>query len=487
MSFDGTEALWERIVRRAEATPESLFAVDERGVRYTFARYHDEAEAVAAGLYHDGVRPAGTVAWQMPTWLDTLVLIGALARLDCIQVPLLPNYGCREVEHACGAIGVARMITPTASGRDLPHADTKALPRFLRDEADPIRWIFHTSGTSALPKGVLHTDATTFAASRAWSVPAEITAADRLTLNFPVAHIGGLSLLNIALDVGSPLVVIERFLPDEAVALFERERVTLAGAGPAFFLGYLDVQRRSPQRRILPTVRVFPSGGAPKSPALHQQLIDVFGVGMASNYGLTECPNVTGTPMDAPPDKAAHTEGLAVQGIMLSVRDVSGKELPPGGEGELWVRGPQLCRGYVDAALDKDSFDERGFFRTGDLVSVDAEGFVSVVGRLKDIIIRKGENISAKEVEDLLHEHPKVAEAAVIGLRDIERGELCCAVITVADEGAGAPTLAELREFLLDRGLMLQKVPERLEVVDDFPRAAAYGKIVKADLRRRFN
>jgi non-ribosomal peptide synthetase component E (peptide arylation enzyme) len=147
------------------------------------------------------------------------------------------------------------------------------------------------------------------------------------------------------------------------------------------------------------------------------------------------------------------------------------------------VRGPQVCRGYLDAKLDAEAFDPDGFFRTGDLGRLDAEGFLSVSGRRKEIIIRNGEKISAKEIEDLLYAHPRIAEAAVIGLPDPQTGERCCAVV-VPREGGGVD-LAAIARYCRDAGLAHQKVPERLELVAELPRNAS-GKVQKHELRRRF-
>jgi non-ribosomal peptide synthetase component E (peptide arylation enzyme) len=163
---------------------------------------------------------------------------------------------------------------------------------------------------------------------------------------------------------------------------------------------------------------------------------------------------------------------------------LDGELATTGEEGEIRVRGPHLFRGYVDAALDADAVDADGFLRTGDLGSLDAGGWLTVTGRLKDVIIRKGENISAKELEDHLSAHPKLRDVAVVGLPDAERGELACAVVVPAD-AAAPPTLGELGAFLRSRGLAAQKLPERLELVSELPRNAS-GKILKRDLQARF-
>jgi acyl-CoA synthetase (AMP-forming)/AMP-acid ligase II len=180
----------------------------------------------------------------------------------------------------------------------------------------------------------------------------------------------------------------------------------------------------------------------------------------------------------------AHTEGRAADGMEIVAIGEDGAVLPPGVDGELRVRGPHMFVGYVDPALTEAAFDENGFFRTGDIGHLDADGYVVITGRLKDVIIRKGENISAKELEDLLYEHPKVSDVAIIGLPDPARGELVCAVVACVP-GAEPLTMDEMRKHLLGRKLITRKLPEQLEIVDALPRNAA-GKVLKHELRSRY-
>jgi non-ribosomal peptide synthetase component E (peptide arylation enzyme) len=188
---------------------------------------------------------------------------------------------------------------------------------------------------------------------------------------------------------------------------------------------------------------------------------------------------------DDPDEKLAHTEGRPCPPeAVLRIVGADGSDRGPGEEGEIRAKAPQQCTGCLDSALDAAAFDDQGFFRTGDLGALDADGFLTITGRLKDVIIRKGENISAKELEDLLYRHPKVEDVAVIGLPDPDTGERACAVVVSA--GAGNPvTLGEIAGFLKAEGLMLQKLPERLEFIDELPRNPT-GKVLKHELRQRF-
>jgi acyl-CoA synthetase (AMP-forming)/AMP-acid ligase II len=199
---------------------------------------------------------------------------------------------------------------------------------------------------------------------------------------------------------------------------------------------------------------------------------------------MTECGIVCANDVDDLDERLANTEGRPIDGVELRVRSFDGRPAAMGDEGEVQLRGPAVCRGYVDPVASAAAFDDEGWFHTGDIGFVDAEGYVTLTGRLKDIIIRKGENISANEIEDLLYTHPKVADAAVIGLPDSTRGELVCAVVTAA-AGSLALGFEEMVEHFRQARVMTQKIPERLEVVDEIPRNPT-GKILKHELRSRF-
>ncbi len=511
----GAPSLWSLVERRASATPDRVLAVEDTGVRLTFAAYRDRCIAAAAGLaVCHGVGEGTPVSWELPTWVESLVLVGALARLGARQNPIIPIYRGREVGFVTRQSGARLLVVPpsyrgfdfaamaaeVAAGSDgldvlvadraLPEADPASLPPPApdpeRDEAAPVRWVFYTSGTTADPKGALHTDLTVLASALAMSECLAITEDDVSALVFPFTHIGGIGWLMAALVTGCSLLVTEAFDPAATPAFLADHGVTLAGSGTPFHQAYLAAQRARPPGAgsLFPAVRAYPGGGAPKPPQLHRDVREeIGGLGIVSGYGLTEAPIVAMATIDDPDGKLAETEGRATAGVTIRVVDGDGRPLPPGDEGELRVRGPQVTRGYLDASLDAAAFDEEGFFRTGDLGRLDAEGYVTITGRLKDVIIRNGENISAKEVEDLLYGHAAVADVAVVGLPDERTGERACAVVALRP--GEALDLEGVRSFLVGAGLRLQAVPEQLEVVDAVPRNPA-GKILKQALRDRF-
>ncbi len=353
------------------------------------------------------------------------------------------------------------------------------------DDLAPAQWLFYTSGTAGLPKGVRHTDATLAAAAAGMVDHLAITEDDRSGIAFPIAHIGGPINLMAGLQSGATLILIEQFDPEPTAGVLAREGVTMAGSGTAFHLAYLDVQAGRPDAPLFPALRCCPGGGAPKPAGLHERVKrELGGCGIVSSWGLTEAPVLTmGRPTD-PDAKLSASEGRPLPGVDLRVVATDGRPCRAGEPGELRVRAPQVMLGYVDRSLDGDAFDDEGYLRTGDLGVVDAEGYVSITGRLKDVVIRNGENIATAEVEELVRGHPAVADAAVIGLLDERTGERVCAVVEVVP-GAPAPTLSSLGEFLKGKGLRTIAWPEQLEVVTTLPRTVA-GKIDKRELADRF-
>ncbi len=504
--------LWELVEARAADTPDAAVAVDEDGRTLTAREFRDAAERAAAGLQELGVGPDTPVSWMLPTWLESAVLVAALARLGAVQNPMIPILGPREMRFIAGQTGArllvvppewrgrpyddeAREIAADQGGLDvlvvdkkLPEGDPASLPPPPEPTtaADaPVRWVFYTSGTTADPKGARHTDHSVKASAVGMIEALEIGPDDRTAMVFPFTHIGGIGWLFAMLITGCCGVLVESFVPKTTIPVLQRERITMAGAGTPFHMAYLAAQREQPGTPLFPDARVYPGGGAPKPPQLHYEVKqELGGVGVVSGWGLTEAPILTMNTVHDTDQQLAESEGSPTPGVTLRVVKLTGDEAAAGEEGELRAKGPQVMKGYVDASLDADAFDEEGWFRTGDLGVLEADGHVRITGRLKDVIIRKGETISAKEVEDLLFTHPKIGDAAVIGLPDPKAGERVCAVV-VAAQPDDAPTLAEVFEFLKGAGLTVQKIPEQLEVVDVLPRNPA-GKVLKHELRAKY-
>ncbi|MEU0114877.1 AMP-binding protein [Streptomyces bobili] len=487
-----SRTLWDLLARRAALTPDRpVLLQDDRAL--TFGALRDRAERTAAGLYGMGVRPGTVVAWQLPTRLETAVLSFALARLGAVQTPVIPFYRDREVGFALreskaeffAVPGVWRGFDHTEMARrlgakgvfeaydDLPEGDPAVLPG-APTEGTSVRWIYWTSGTTSDPKGVLHTDRSLLAGGACLANALRLTADDVGSMAFPYAHIAGPDYTVMLLLYGFPAVMFEHFSLPDALTEYRRHGVTVAGGSTAFYSMFLTEQRKRPGVPVIPTLRLLAGGGAPKPPELYHCVVREMGVRLTHGYGMTEVPMIT---MGAPDDTADHlatTEGRPPEGMEIRIVD-----------GEVRLRGEAVCQGYLDPAQTAEAFDPDGFLRTGDLGHVTDTGHLVLTGRLKDVIIRKGENISAKEIEDLLHTHPAVGDVAVIGLPDPERGERVCAVVE-QPEGSEHLTLAVVTAHLRAAGLSVHKLPEQLEVVDSLPRNETLRKVLKYRLRERY-
>ncbi|WP_405967434.1 AMP-binding protein [Streptomyces sp. NBC_00015] len=492
--LSASRTLWDLLAHRADLTPgRRVLLQDDRAL--TFGELRESAERVAAGLHDMGVRPGTVVAWQLPTRLETAVLSFALARLGAVQSPVIPFYRDREVGFALreskaeffAVPGVWRGFDHAEMARrlgakgvfeaydELPDGDPAVLPP-PPSEGTSVRWIYWTSGTTSDPKGVLHTDRSLIAGGSCLAHALRLTADDVGSMAFPYAHIAGPDYTVMLLLYGFPAVMFEHFALPDALDGYRRHGVTVAGGSTAFYSMFLAEQRKRPHTPLIPSLRLLAGGGAPKPPEVYHAVVREMGVQLTHGYGMTEVPMIT---MGAPDDTAenlATTEGRPPEGMRIRVVD-----------GEVRLRGEAVCQGYLDPAQTAEAFDAEGFLRTGDLGHVTGSGHLVLTGRLKDVIIRKGENVSAKEIEDLLAAHPAVADVAVIGLPDAERGELVCAVVERAP-GAGEPlTLATMTSYLRAGGLSVHKLPERLEVVDALPRNETLRKVLKYKLRERFS
>lgn len=509
---------WDLVVRAASQRPGHVLLADDHGCSLTAAQLAAAAEGFAATLHGRGVGPGTVVSWQLPSVLETMVVLCALARLGAAQNPIVPIMREREVRFIteqvqtelflvpevwggfgygdlartlAGERGFDVMLVDVATDRTeggalrLPLGDPTTLPPPPPADPQAVRWLYHTSGTTAEPKGIRHSDATLMAGSTGMIGVLGVRDDDVNPGAFPVSHIGGAISLGASFVTGMRLVLFDTFDPATFGERAATHEPTILGSAVPFFLALLDAQRRHGPDPLFPRLRICSAGGAPMPPELCREVREVLGVpGVANSWGLTEFPVPTFASPDARHDVLDTTVGTVVPGVSLRVVGFHGQEVGRGEEGELRLKGPQRMLGYVDARLDADAFDDDGWFRTGDLGVVDAEGNVRITGRLKDIIIRNAENISALEVEDALFQHAAVHDVAVIGVPDPRTGERVCAVV-VAEPGAELPTIEVLAAHCRAIGLATQKWPERIEVVDELPRTPM-GKVRKEDLRRRF-
>ena len=472
-----------------------------------------EAQALAAALQSRGFASGDVVAFQLPNWREALVIDIACALLGLVVAPIVPIYRDAEVAHMLADSG-ARAVFFATTYRGFDHAAmmqrlAPTLPalRFtcsVRDavpgpdsyealvgermrwrgappvDANAVKLRLYTSGTTGRPKAVLHTHnsgpATLRKAFEHWGQ----RPGDSVLMASPVTHITGFSYgMELPLVCGTRTVFMDRWDATEAVTLIDREQVT-ASMGATPFLHEL-LAEATRQGRRLPSLRLFACGGAEVPPALIRRCADVLQHCRAFRvYGSSEAPLVTlGFVREGTLDLAATTDGELVH-YEARIVDDAGQVLPLGQEGEICVRGPAMALGYADAEQTAESFDADGFFATGDLGRLTPENAIVITGRKKDLINRGGEKVSAKEVEDILHRHPAVDQAAVIAMPHERLGETVCAYVVTRP---GQPLdFAQVQQCMQAAGVARQKHPEKLVLVDSLPRTAS-GKVRKDQLR----
>ncbi|WP_371514976.1 class I adenylate-forming enzyme family protein [Mycobacterium sp. 1164966.3] len=498
----------------AQEHPDRVVLADDFGRSLTCGQLRDEALRTAAALAAFGVGEGTVVSWQLPTTLETMVVMVALTRLGAVQNPILPIWRQREVRFATGQLGTEVLVVPgqwrgfdhTALARELaaqqpmavvlidhdapitaalrlPTGDPATLPAPPASAEAP-RWVYYSSGTTAAPKGARHCDRSVIAGSAGVVGIVGASSSDVNPIAFPISHIGGAAMLAGSLRTGMRLVLFDTFDPATTPQAIAAHRPTLLGTATPFFVAFMAAQRAHGAQPLYPDLRGCVAGGAPITAELGRQVRETFSVnGVANSWGLTEFPVATSQQPEAAPDLLDRTVGRPVAGVSVRVVDDSEREVSVGQEGELRLKGPQCFLGYVDGSLDAGAFDNDGWFRSGDLGRIDGDGNVTITGRVKDAIIRNAENISALEIEDLLAAHPAVADVAVIGVPDPRTGERVCAVV-VAEPGREL-TLDVLAGHCQAHGLSRHKFPERLEVVGALPRNLT-GKVLKNELRARF-
>ncbi len=489
---------WDLVVASASDHPTRVILADDHGRTLTVEGLREAAEGVAAGLVELSIGPGSVVSWQLPTTLESAVMLAACARLGAVQNPIIPLLREREIDHITRQVGTDLFVCPQVwRGFDheqmalalglrvaaldfdrsvdaetplrLPFGDVFSLPDPPSTD-DECRWIYFSSGTTAAPKGVRHTDISAVASGASLSERLGFGADDVYPIAWPFTHIGGIAMLVTALRTGVRLVLFDAFDPATTGQRMASHGPTMFGSAQPFFRAFLDAQARHGAEPLFPRVRGAAGGGAPIPGDLNQELIDVFGIpGVLGAYGLTEFPNATCEWFDAA--EIGHTVGPAGPGV--EARTVGS---------ELQLRGAQCCLGYVDSSLDAELFTDDGWLRTGDLAEIDDDGRIRIVGRLKDVVIRNAENISSTEVEEAVLFHPSVADVAVIGLPDPRTGERVCAAIVPSD-GAEL-TLAGLAEHCIALGLARYKCPEQIVIVDSIERNPM-GKIRKDAVRAR--
>ena len=472
----------------------------------TFAQIDRAARAFATSLQARGVGPGDVVVVQLPNWSEAGVAFWGAIYLGAVVVPVVHFYCPREVDHIVRVTRPSAVVTPRSFGH-VDHlatyrevlADTPvpnwvvvgdepssalpsgAVPFTDLLDADPLSepvsvdpsapaLIGFTSGTTQHPKGVVHShDTLGFEARQLdWMFP--VGGPDTIT-GAPVGHfIGMLNALIIPVLRRSPVNLLDVWDPAHVLSLMSERGLGMAGGSTYFLTSLLDHPDFTEEHlRLMPFAGL---GGSPVPEAVTERARDL-GIAAFRSYGSTEHPSVTGCRVDEDEDKRLRTDGHALPGV----------EVRLDADGQVLSRGPDLFIGYTDPELTARAVDADGWYHSGDIGVMDEDGFLSITDRVSDVIIRGGENISAREVEELVATLDGVSEVSVVAAPDDRMGERAAAILLLRP-GHEAPSLEELRRHLDTAGLARQKWPESIHVVDELPRTPS-GKVQKFVLRDR--
>ncbi|EHI0195399.1 medium-chain fatty-acid--CoA ligase [Escherichia coli] len=512
----GDASLADYWQQTARAMPDKIAVVDNHGASYTYSALDHAASCLANWMLAKGIESGDRIAFQLPGWCEFTVIYLACLKIGAVSVPLLPSW--REAElvwvlNKCQAkmffaptlfkqtrpvdlilplqnqlpqlqqiVGVDK-LAPATSSLSLSQiiADNTPLTTAITTHGDELAAVLFTSGTEGLPKGVMLTHNNILASERAYCARMNLTWQDVFMMPAPLGHATGfLHGVTAPFLIGARSVLLDIFTPDACLALLEQQRCTcMLGATP-FVYDLLNVLEKQPAD--LSALRFFLCGGTtiPKKVARECQQL---GIKLLSVYGSTESSPHAVVNLDDPLSRFMHTDGYAAAGVEIKVVDDARKTLPPGCEGEEASRGPNVFMGYFDEPeLTARALDEEGWYYSGDLCRMDEAGYIKITGRKKDIIVRGGENISSREVEDILLQHPKIHDACVVAMPDERLGERSCAYV-VLKAPHHSLSLEEVVAFFSRKRVAKYKYPEHIVVIEKLPRTAS-GKIQKFLLRK---
>jgi acyl-CoA synthetase (AMP-forming)/AMP-acid ligase II len=499
--------------KAARMWPDRTAVVDDGG-RYSFAELSRRSDAIASALLEAGIKPGHVVSWMLPNSAEAIAVATAVWRVGAVSNPIVTIYRAHELRFILGQLRPFAVIA-ASQFRNRRHAEEldavldeighhPALcllsggslegwrklddlgggapipPSLEPSRPDVPCLVLYTSGSTAEPKGVLHSSRTLLHEVRSMQREWGLSWGDRFFMASPLTHITGtLQGMILPLMLGATNVLQSIWDPEAAVERIQREGVTYTVGATVFLQGTVEEYQH---RGMTPTLRQFTCGGASVPPHLIE-LAEAIGFAAYRVWGMTEFPTTTLNSEYHSLRSRAFTDGHVAEGIDIRTVGDDGVPLPPGREGELQARGPERMLGYVAPELNKGTHFEDGWLSTGDVGFVDESGYVTVTGRIKDIINRGGEKLAARDIEDLLASHPSVAEVAVIGVPGGRLGERVCAAIVL--RSGPRPPEAELKTFLESRSLARQKIPEEIRFFDELPRTAA-GKVQKFKLVERW-
>ncbi|MFT4258971.1 AMP-binding protein [Microbacterium sp.] len=456
-----------------------------------YAEVERRSAAFAEQLADLGIGAGDVIAVMLPNGIDLVIALLGAWRTGAAATPVNPTFTAREVRYQLDDSQAKLLVTaPGSVGATADLGVARLLSDEIRTEpasavvspeieADHIALLIYTSGSTGQPKGVMLDHANLNAMATGFARHTELAADDRALLVLPLFHVNSLCLSLLApITVGGSTVVLERFAPDSFLAAIERFRPTYFSAVPAIFARLAELPESV--QPDMSSIRFAICGAAPVSKELLQRISDRYGLLLLEGYGLTEgtCASAC-NPLHGP--QKPGSVGPALAGQRIAITDDDGAPVPAGERGEVRISGPTVMRGYLGRPEATADTVADGWLRTGDVGVLDEDGYLFIVDRIKDMIIRGGENIYPKEIEAFLATHPSVLESAVVGAPHEALGEVPVAYVVLLP--GSATTVEELIAHSRE-GLMKIKVPARIEIVDALPRNPV-GKIDKPTLRQR--
>ncbi len=515
----------EHLDLHADRHPEHLAVVDhnsETGLRtaLSYRQLRNLVDRIALGFTRLGVGKGDVVSCQLPNWWEFLAIHLAAVRIGAVTNPLMPIFRHREVEYMMGFAETRLAIVPRRyRGFDYPAMmeevrgnlpgldqvlvvggpaapdsfERELLQRRWEDELDgatvfaerkmdpnAVVQVMYTSGTTGTPKGVMHISNTLLACLKNFADSYHLTGNDNILMGSPLAHQTGFLVgLLLPIYLGAKTVYLDIWNAAQALRLVQDEGISFTMGATPFVADMAHAPEAA--QYDTSTLKTFVTGGAPIPRVVAEHARKTLGCKVYGVYGMTESLLATVSVPEDPPEKIYETDGAPKPGVEVRLVDSEGKPVGIGEEGEVQTHGVYNCCGYLKREdLTRQTISEDGWLSSGDLARMDADGYIRISGRSKDIIIRGGENVPVVEVEELLYQHPAIQDAALVGMPDPRMGERGCLFVTLVPDGRFG--MDELRRYLDEHRMARQYWPERLEIREQLPRTPS-GKIQKFKLR----
>jgi acyl-CoA synthetase len=497
------------------SSPEKVAVIDAQGYQFTYAELDQAAGKLATYLLNIGIEPGDFISAQLPGWSEFTIIYVACLKVGAVLNPILPNLREKELTYILNKCESKVLFIPSKfrhydftamlyslvpkvkslkkviivekeskvhEGMTLEHVLREYAPlnKTIQRNADDVACVMFTSGTEGFPKGVMLTHNNIIASEKAYAATFNLTYHDVILMPAPISHATGFHHgVTTAFLLGAKCVLQDIFIPEISLELIEREKCTCGNGATPFVYDLMNTLMRS--KYDISSLRFFLCGGSPVPRHMVKQAMKI-GIKVIGVYGSTESVPHVAARLSDPEEKIINTDGKPLPGVEIKIVDDARRLVPPGVQGEEASRGPNVFVGYLrEPELTDRVLDDDGWYYSGDLCTMDEEGFIRITGRKKDIIIRGGENISSSEVENILLQHPNIREAAVVGMPDKRLGERTCAYVVLDNADKGL-TFEEVKAFFVKMNIAKYKFPERIEICKSLPRTES-SKIKKYILR----